>query len=110
MKAVIKAVIKRPGEYPADMEIENTLDALQQAVGGYIEIASTGFQDTVLIFNEEGKNKDLQPNIALSDRAGNVYDIIVGTIIAVGVKDNYFADLTDYQQKFLKNWLDVRSV
>ena len=33
----MKVIIKEPGQRPRETEIENSLSALQQAVGGYIE-------------------------------------------------------------------------
>lgn len=33
----MKIIIKEPGQRPRATEIENSLSALQQAVGGYIE-------------------------------------------------------------------------
>ena len=33
----MKVIIKQPGKEPEVAEIENTLPALQQVVGGYIE-------------------------------------------------------------------------
>lgn len=47
------AVIKHPGEPAKRIEIDNTLEALQKAVGGYIEMV-TLFENVTLICNEEG--------------------------------------------------------
>ena len=46
---------------PVIIEIDNTLEALQNLVGGYIETL-TVFEDAVLIFNEEGRLKGLPVN------------------------------------------------
>ena len=35
----MKAIRKKPGCAPEIIEVENTLEALQQEVGGYIEIS-----------------------------------------------------------------------
>ena len=51
----ILVVIKDPGQEPrVDPLFDNTLEAFQKAVGGYIETV-TVFRDLVLIVNEEGR-------------------------------------------------------
>ena len=49
----MKAIRKKPGCAPEIIEVENTLEALQQEVGGYIETLSIA--DVVIICNEEGR-------------------------------------------------------
>ena len=74
MPDMIKAVIQRPGQISQIITIPNTLEALQQLVGGYIETLTLpdGF---VIICNEEGRYLGLQPNV-------NTYaGVIVGNII-----------------------------
>ena len=46
----MKAIRKKPGCAPEIIEVENTLEALQQEVGGYIETVSIA--DVVIICNE----------------------------------------------------------
>lgn len=50
----MKIIIKEPGQRPRATEIENSLSALQQAVGGYIETL-TFTEDCCIICNEEGR-------------------------------------------------------
>ena len=45
-----------PGKAPEIVEIENSLEALQEQVGGYIETL-TFARDAALIVDEEGKLK-----------------------------------------------------
>lgn len=49
----MKAIRKKPGCEPEIIEVENTLKALQQEVGGYIETVTIA-SDAVVICNEEG--------------------------------------------------------
>ena len=49
------------GTRPVIIEIDNTLEALQNMVGGYIETL-TVFEDAALVFNEEGRLKGLPVN------------------------------------------------
>lgn len=77
-----------PGKAPYIAVLPNTLDALQAAVGGLIEIVYLG-SNLVLICNEEGKLMGLPVN----RRLGN--DIIVGTFLIAGVKGYDFCSLSD---------------
>ena len=83
----ILVVIKEPGQEPrVEPLFDNTLDAFQKAVGGWIE-AVTINDDLVIICNEEGKLRGLPFNV-------NVCGIgFVGPVVAVGVKGDEFASL-----------------
>ena len=59
---MIRVVIKRPGEKPVSAVMDNTLAAFQRAVEGYVEAVSLG-DDVVILCNEEGRLKGLEPNI-----------------------------------------------
>ena len=48
----MKAIRKKPGCEPELIDIDNTLAALQQEVGGYIETVTIA-SDAVVICNEE---------------------------------------------------------
>ena len=73
--------------YPA--EVENTLEGLQKAVGGYIEAVYLE-DNVVLVCNEEGKLMGLPGNRSL----GN--DIIAGTFFVAGSNDDGdFVSLTE---------------
>ena len=68
-------------------EIENTLETLQNIVGGYIEIPylgeTLGRNEIDVIINDEGKFIDgLQPEIAIVDKkTEKVLDIVYGNCI-----------------------------
>lgn len=53
----MKAIRKKPGAQPEIIEVDNTLAALQQEVGGYIETVSIA-DDVVIICNEETGHDD----------------------------------------------------
>ena len=83
----ILVVIKEPGQPPrVEPLFDNTLEAFQEAVGGYIE-AVTIADDVVLICNEEGWLRGLPINTRV---AGTTF---VGTVIVAGVKGEEFASL-----------------
>ena len=73
---------------------KNGLRSLQEAVGGYVE-AVYPFDDPVaVICNEEGKLNGLPLNRALRDEDGDVYDIISGSFLVVGLSDDDFDSLS----------------
>ena len=83
----MKAIIKRPFEPVGRIiEIPNTLKALQTQVGGYIETFTVA-SDLVIICDEEGKLKGKPYNCTI------LGDDLVGTILAVGVDGEEFADV-----------------
>ena len=84
----------KPGEKPKRIEIENDLEALQRAVGGYIEAVYPYEDPVALIVNEEGKLNGLPLNRALRDEDNDIYDIVAGTFLVVGLGESEFASLT----------------
>ena len=75
------------------VNIENTLDALQAAVDGYIEAVTLIPDKAVMIVNEEGLLRNLPPNPAASMISNTK---IVGTAIIVGVDGEDFTDIPEY--------------
>ena len=90
----MKIIIKEPGQRPRATEIENSLSALQQAVGGYIETL-TFTEDCCIICNEEGRLQGLPYNLTFGGMS------FVGTVLFVGVKGDEFADLCERKINFL---------
>ena len=90
-----------PGQYPQQVEIDNDLKALQQAVGGSIG-ASYPFEDPVaIVYNDDAKLMGLPLNRALWDEDGLMYDVIAGTFLVVGLGEEDFASLTpELAQKY----------
>lgn len=100
MSEKIKVVLVEPNKKATITEIENTLENLQNIVGGYIECIYP-FEDNVgIIANEEGKLIGLEPNRVLRDDNGNAVDIIFGTFIITGLTEDDFGSLTDEQAEY----------
>ena len=90
----MKGLLVKPYELPEEIEIENTLEAKQQLVGGLIEVSYLLNDDEVcIICNEEGKIMNLPLNRLIGP------DIIAGPFLIVG--DDYengdFKSLTEEQ-------------
>ena len=75
------------------IEIENTLEALQTAVGGYIEVVPLTPRLCV-ICNEEGKLLGLPVTAALVGDIGQLYDTLHGDLIVCRTtEDGEFTDV-----------------
>ena len=96
----ICVLIVEPLKLPVEKYIENTLEAKQKIVGGYIEVISPFDDENVdLICHEEGKILGLPLNRLIGD------DIIAGPFILAGVdnEEGTFISLTDEQvEKYKK--------
>lgn len=99
----MKALLIEPGQYPKSIELENSLPALQKAVGGYIEVTYPFEEMVGLIMNEEGKLMGLPLNRALYTEEGELYDIVAGPFLAVGLTSDDFRSLTKEEQDFCYN-------
>lgn len=97
----MKAVRKKPGEAPEIVEVDNTLEALQAQVGGYIQAVPFA-TDCALICNEEGKLIPLEANLAFCG------DVLFGTVLVVGVRGEEFCSLDQTVAETLVNWMGVR--
>lgn len=97
----MKIIIKEPGQRPRTTEIENSLSALQQAVGGYIETL-TFTEDCCIICNEEGRLQGLPYNLTF----GGI--LFVGTILFVGVAGDEFVDLSECQVRTIMKCMEEK--
>ena len=93
-KEQLTVLCVKPGEKPKRIEIESSLDALQRAVGGYIEAVYPYEDPVALIVNEEGKLNGLSLNRALRDEDNDIYDIVAGNFLIVGLGKSEFTSLT----------------
>lgn len=94
----MKVLLVEPNQYPKQIDIPDTLAALQDAVGGTIEVTYPFRDDNVgLVLNDEGKLIGLPMNRALRDSKDQIYDGIAGTFLVVGLAGDHFCSLTDEQ-------------
>ena len=85
--------VVEPMKEPYVKEIDPGLRSLQAEVGGDIA-ASYPFDDPVgLVLNDEGKLIGLDLNRSLWDDRGDIYDIVAGTFLVVGLGSENFASL-----------------
>lgn len=106
MEEMMKVLVVEPEKVPYEKEIPTGLASLQKEVGGWMEAVYPFEDDVALICNEEGKLMGLPMNRALRDDNGQIYDIVSGTFLVVGLGEETFTSLSNqqtekYKQKFL---------
>lgn len=93
-KEMLTVLVVEPAKEPYVKEIGAELDDLQREVGGYIEAVSYYYGEPVaIICDETGKMRGKEPNRALRDRNGPVYDVVCGTFLVVGIGEEDFSSL-----------------
>ena len=94
----MRILLIEPEKEPTVDEIDDTLEAMQKTVGGYIQ-AIYPFEDSVaLVCHEKAKLQGLSLNRALYERGSrSPYDIIAGTFFICGLGDENFTSLTEEQ-------------
>lgn len=80
----IKVLIVETDKAPYEAEIENTLEAKQEIVQGYIEFFPLE-NGVDIVCNEEGKINGLPLNRAIYDEGGGMVEVIAGTFLIVSV-------------------------
>ena len=85
-RETMKAIRFLPGALPEQIEIENTLEALQKQVGGHIEVVALG-RGLCAVCNEEGLLMDL-PYLGLINGVS-----FFGPVLLVGVDGEDFCDV-----------------
>lgn len=98
-------LVVEPLKPPYLKTISGNLRSLQKEVGGLID-ATYPFEDRVaVVLNDEGKLNGLMPNRGLYNNEGNLYDIIAGTFLIVGLAEESFCSLSEemaakYMEKY----------
>ena len=101
----IKGLLVEPYKLPKEIEIDNTLEAKQELVGGLIEeVHIHGDDEVALICNEEGKIYDLPYNRDIG------YDIIAGPFLIVGIDRENYKSLSEKQILKYKMRFDENSI
>ena len=98
-KETMTVLLVEPNQHPRPVEIGTELEDLQNAVGGYIEVVYPFDEPVGLVMNEEGKLDGLPLNRALRDDNGEIYDVVAGSFLVVGLTDEDFGSLSPDQMK-----------
>ena len=104
-KEQLDVLLVKPGMYPQAVQIGGELENLQKAVGGDIEAVYPYNEPVALIVNDEGKLNGSELNRALRDNDGQIYDIVAGDFLVVGLGEENFASLSpELMEKFEKEF------
>ena len=103
----IKVLLVEPEKYPKEIVIDDSLEAMQEVVGGDIEEYMPYDDDVAIICNEEGKMNGMPLNRAVYGEDGQIMDIIAGPffIAYAPVESEKFLSMPDelrkkYMQEF----------
>lgn len=105
-----KILVIKPEGKIEEREIDIKLDSLREILEGHIEtvpllfIPQFGMQNIILLVNESGKVDSLPPTIAVIDENFKMVEVLVGTVICVGMNEERddFTGLTDAQVETIK--------
>lgn len=98
---MMDVLLVRPNMYPQLVQIGCELEDLQKAVGGDIQAVYPYEDPVALVMDEEAKLTGKDLNRALRDEDGNMYDIIAGDFLVVGLGEEDFSSLSpELMKKF----------
>ena len=98
----ISVLVVEPEKKPYAKEISSGLSSLQHEVGGYIQAVYPYEEPVALICDEEAKLKGSELNRVLRDEDGQIYDVVAGTFLIVGLGEDDFTSLTPEHMKQFK--------
>lgn len=102
---LLDVLLVEPMKPPKEVQIADTLEALQGAVGGLIEVFNIYDDPVVIICNEEGKINGSQLNRAIYDEDGEMVEIMAGSFLVVGDSEGDFTSLsTNMRDKYSKEF------
>lgn len=110
----LRVILCRSGEAAEVVEIEDSLEAMQELVGGLIEPYDPFYSETdpryenvILVCNEEGKLRQLPPSRAILDEDGRVMDVIQGPFFlcyAPVESERFLSMPADLEEEFRKKY------
>ena len=98
----ISVLVVEPEKKPYAKEISSGLSSLQHEVGGYIQAVYPDEEPVAIICDEEAKLKGSELNRVLRDEDGQIYDVVAGTFLIVGLGEDDFTSLTPEHMKQFK--------
>ncbi len=103
----MQVLVVEPERRPEVREINDSLSAMQEIVGGLIQPIYLFDEPVALVCNDEGKLLDLPVNRGLRNKDGQIYDIVCGTFFLCGAPpdSDHLTSLTPeqiqrYQERF----------
>ena len=104
MKEDLRILMVEPQKAPYEASIPHELSAMQQAVGGLIEVVRNG-DGTLLVCNEEGKLLGMEGNRRLPG------DVLAGPFFVVGDAGETFRSLTEEElERYKKRFAEIEDI
>lgn len=105
MKKSITALVVEPKKAPYLKEIIAELNVLHDEVGGYIQVVYPWKEPVALICDDDAKLNGKELNRALRDEEGQIYDVVAGNFLLVGISEDDFTSLdSDLVHQFTKRF------
>lgn len=102
---LLDVLLVEPMKPPKEVQIADTLEALQSAVGGLIEPFNFTDDPVIIVCNEEGKLNGLPLNRAIYDEQGEMVEIMAGSFLIMGDGEENFESLSaDMKEKYAKEF------
>ena len=104
MKENLRILMVEPHKAPYEASVPHELSAMQQAVGGLIEVVRNG-DGTLLVCNEEGKLLGMEGNRRIPG------DVLAGPFFVVGDAGETFRSLTEEElERYRERFAEVEDI
>lgn len=102
-KKTVKILVCRVGELAEEIEMDNSLEGIEEIVGGSFDEFYPFREDIALVCNRYGMDEGLQPNRKVVDCFGDE-QIIYGDFFFVNapVQDEYYSDIPARSSRLIK--------
>lgn len=104
MKEDLRILMVEPRKAPYEASVPHELTAMQQTVGGLIEVVRNG-DGTLLVCNEEGKLLGMEGNRRIPG------DVLAGPFFVVGDTGETFRSLTEEElERYKKRFAEIEDI
>ena len=106
-RTYIEVIMVEPLEAPKVIQLQDSLEAMQEAVQGNIEEYMPFSDEVAIICNEDGKCTGMPLNRGIFDENGQLVDIIAGPFFIAYApieSENFLSLPEDLREKYMKHF------